>query len=307
QLNTWLTLFKWLLLVALCVYGVPLLLSDTFVDALGAINVSFFIIFMLVVFVHRVLTAWRVCLICRLVAPEHRLGLYSSLRIFIFSEFISVVMPSTYSADIVRVVKLSQHQLSLKQATLVLLLERAFGLAVLIVITLVALLLFEHPAMASLYLQPGMLFYLILSALVLVAYGLRRRLLQWYQQLKAMMGIAQLNQILWLSVVINGCAIGYYFYAFKAANLELEILLVVLILSVSYVSKVIPLSVAGIGASELALVTACVFLGFNQESVMAAAMIIVLGSYLFSLLAALMELYHDGVEVFKQNLTLGMK
>lgn len=149
------------------------------------------------------------------------LSLKTSFRILLFSEFVSVIIPTTYSTEAVRLIKLSKCKLSLKQSSLAIIIDRITGLFVLCFITFMVFLL---------------------SDAVLIIY--------------------------------------------EFINEEL-----------------VPFSILGVGAGELVLVMVSGYFGVSHEQALAVVMIIILGKYLFSIFGFLLELYCDGIDVVRKNLS----
>jgi uncharacterized membrane protein YbhN (UPF0104 family) len=94
--------------------------------------------------------------------------------------------------------------------------------------------------------------------------------------------------------------------AFEASNVEISLASVIVILFLSYVAKVIPISVAGVGASEVAFVALCLFIGIDKEAALVTVLLILSSKYLFSVLSVFLEIGCDGKEMLKVSFKQSM-
>ena len=185
------------------------------------INYFYLFLFLLMSFCNRAFNAYRIKPVVLCLFKSSVLSLKTSFRILLFSEFVSVIIPTTYSTEAVRLIKLSKCKLSLKQSSLAIIIDRITGLFVLCFITFMVFLL---------------------SDAVLIIY--------------------------------------------EFINEEL-----------------VPFSILGVGAGELVLVMVSGYFGVSHEQALAVVMIIILGKYLFSIFGFLLELYCDGIDVVRKNLS----
>jgi hypothetical protein len=93
-----------------------------------SLNHDALIIFFVISLLHRTIYAWRVCYIADFFASKGSLNLLHSFRALIFSELVSVVLPTSYSGEVARIFKLKEVEIGLKQASYIVFVDRLSGL-----------------------------------------------------------------------------------------------------------------------------------------------------------------------------------
>jgi uncharacterized membrane protein YbhN (UPF0104 family) len=308
-----LAIAKWLTLFVACAY---LFLFTDILDAFSLIeNVdgSFFLLFMLFGISNRLLNAARIRQICSLFSKIHHLSLKISFRISLFSEFVSVLIPTSFSAEAIRIFKLSKCNLTLKQASLAVLIDRSIGFLTMCLITFIVFLYSDILPSKFDFIKAEFIPLLVSSVVVLtfffsiILYYLRVFFFKWLLIFKDIFEFTQVIKILVASMFVYASAIATYYFAFNAAGVAIATAQVIIIVFLSFIAKLIPFSIVGVTAGEVILVVISEYFGVSNDLALTTVMVIILGKYIFSIIGFLIELYSDGIEIMGESLKLSVK
>ncbi|TQV80219.1 lysylphosphatidylglycerol synthase transmembrane domain-containing protein [Aliikangiella coralliicola] len=275
------------------------------------IVIEFFVLFMLFSLFNRAFNAYRIKQIADILQRSNELGFFSSFRILLFSEFVSVVIPTTYSAELVRTFKLSQYNLSLKKTTLAILVDRSIGLLFLCIGTLVAFLVSNYKLANFLGEEVFHTIYLVILVtfffLIIVIYRFRRLFSEFAFKFKQWLALDEIVKVSLVSFSSFGTGVISYYFAFVAAGVELSFVHIIFIVFMSFIGRLVPFSILGVSAGEIALVVVSEGFGVSHELALFTAMIVILSKYLFSAIGFLTEIYLDGVSVVAEHLKKAAK
>ncbi len=230
------------------------------------------------------LLAWRWVRIVGML--KGHLTMVHAFQMTLLGRFLNQVLPASFGGDAVRAWQSTRYGLNSVLAVHSVLIERFTGLVSLIAIVAVAL-LFVRPTMVPGGSQGGVLILLALfaaacAALAVVWLGRRRlRDRELFARPIAFLGdavrtVREPKQFFWLFVgntVSNLLSIGAAVTIGSSLGLEVELWVYAVVMPLSFIATILPISIAGWGVREGAMVSLLALFGVASTDALALSLL----------------------------------
>jgi glycosyltransferase 2 family protein len=303
---------KWFFFIILI--GLTLAFSD--IDEISRLITNIpavsFIYYVLVLFIGRILYAYRWKRINDLLAPEFSPNLMTFFSTNLLAEFFSIALPSSLGGEAIRYLKINQFNKDGIATTLAIFLDRLIGIGTMVMVSFVALLMINQTFRFDIegLIPRNLVFpligggFIITSILLFVffKYLRRKKIVEKIQSASVMitknwksfigvMAISILSHIIFsLSHVV----------LFNIVN-PLPIIYVVGVILTPQLARSIPISILGVSGGEGLMVFSQLLAGLSQNEAIVITALSLLARYVFALIGLLIELYKDGTSIFNKD------
>lgn len=304
-------IFKWLILLAFLFLAFRYMDFNEMLASLQMFSIRSLLLFIGILFISRLLYAWRWQVIGKFILPEARLSLYFYFQTNTLAEFVSIVMPSSVGGEVTRVIKMNSKGNKTTLSTAIILIDRASGALSMALVSIAALLLMGQKIEIPIHdwLSQDWVLPVILVVIVLIGIGVYTyfRVIQndkFKQKMINAWEILSSNlDALALSILISIVAhiifsLSHYFIFNEIYPLN-PVELVAIVLT-PQLARTIPISVLGFSPGEGMMVASQMMVGIPRETALVITLITLTSRYFFALVGFLLELLTDGIGFFKK-------
>lgn len=249
---------------------------------LKQIHVTTYIIAITILFAGNTAAIFRWTLIMKTLGAPPANRFY--FKTFLIGLMFNQVLPSSIGGDGYRMIEITKLGLSKRQAITSVLADRIVGFAGMIILCLLALPITYHLLSHLVFIYISLLVCACCAALVMVStlrfikISLFQRYLRWFYDLSetfaaSFSSLTDLTFKLILSVITNGtCAISFYFIA-VALGIPAHLTDFIIIIPLVSLIMMIPISMAGWGIREGAMVYFGALIGISHPAALAISLL----------------------------------
>ena len=310
--NKILQLVKWLVLIVLLVIAFQYIDFDEIRNTFQEFSVVSFILYLGVILISRFFYAWRWMLIGSGVLTQPKISLFYFYHANLLAEFVTIVMPSSITGEVTRVLKLNSKGNKTAASTAAILIDRAVGISSMALVSLAALLLMGQqleinlqdliPARFFLPFTIGVLFLLVIGGLLAWRWirkaDLRKKLERAWELFTG--NIKTITYSFFISCFAHLLFSSAHYFLFRQV-FSLPLVDIIGVILTPQLARSIPVSVLGISPGEGLMVASQMMVGMTRETAVTITFISLLGRYILALLGFLLELLSDGIRFFKNT------
>ena len=303
---------KWVVLVVLLYIGSRYISIQDIRETFQNFSILSFILYVAAIAITRILYAWRWKINGKKILTNPDLPLFYLYHANNLAEFVTIVMPSSITGEITRVMKMNARGNKTISSTAVLMIDRVVGIVSMAFISFGALLIMGQDLQIDLEnIIPSRNVILMISGLlILLAIGLilawrrirKTNLMERINQAREII-LANSRQIM-ISLIVSCLAhISYsasHYFLFREV-FPLPIIDTIGIILFPQLARSIPVSVLGISPGEGMMVASQMMIGITRETAIAVTFLTLLARYILALSGFIVELFMDGIRFF-QNL-----
>ena len=303
---------KWLVLFAFLLFAWRYFRWDEISTTLGSLSPISILIFILVIFLSRILYAFRWYLIGRVAMKNVPISLAFYVQTNLLAEFVTIIMPTSLGGEVTRVLKLNSKGSRTSLSTASLLLDRALGIAGMLVVSLISLAFIGRRIQFDLnaLIPERLIVPLVIVLVVLVAlaatfavFWLRNPLQQ--DRLRRAWGLVKSNLVIIGIAFLVSMAAHVVFslahYLLLTYLYPLGLVETIAVILTPQLARSIPISVLGISAGEGLMVAGQMMAGIPQETAMVVTLVALASRYFFAFVGFLIEFLKDGIGFFKKT------
>lgn len=284
---------------------------DEISRTLGSLSPISILIFVLVIFLSRILYAFRWYLIGRVAMKNVPISLAFYVQTNLLAEFVTIIMPTSLGGEVARVLKLNSKGSRTTLSTASLLLDRALGIGGMLAVSLISLALIGRRIQFDLnaliperFILPLVIGFSV-TAVLAVMFGffwLRNPLQQ--DRLKRAWELVKSNlSIIGIAFLVSMAAhvvFSLAHYLLLSYLYPLGLIETIAVILTPQLARSIPISVLGISAGEGLMVAGQMLTGMPRETAMVVTLVALASRYLFAFVGFLVEFLKDGIGFFKK-------
>jgi len=301
---------KWIVLIVLLYIGSRYVNIQDIRKTFQKFSILSFILYMAAISISRILYAWRWKINGKRILANPDLPLFYLYHVNNLAEFVTIVMPSSITGEITRVMKMNARGNKTISSTAVLMIDRFVGIVSMAFISIGALLIMGQDFQINLerFIPSKNIMLIISGVLILLVIGL---ILAW-RRIKKTNLMEKINQA-WRIISTNSRQIMISFLVSCIAHISfsvshyflfrevypLPIIDIVGIILFPQLARSIPVSVLGISPGEGMMVASQMMIGITRETAVAVTFLTLLGKYILALSGFIIELFIDGIRFFQ--------
>ncbi len=308
--NRILQALKWIALIVLLYIGSRYINIQDIRETFQNFSILSFILYVAAISISRILYAWRWKLNGKKILNNPKIPLLYLYHANNLAEFVTIVMPSSITGEVTRVIKMNARGNKTISSTAVLMIDRFVGIASMAFISFGALLIMGRDLQIDLNnILPSRNIILITSILViLLAIGLflawrrfknanlREKIIQAWGVISA--NSKQIVVSFFISCLAHISFSASHYFLFQEVY-PLPIIDIIGVILFPQLARIIPLSVIGISPGEGMMVASQMMIGISRETAVAVTFLTLLARYVIALSGFIIELFIDGIRFFR--------